>query len=413
VTTIPLPPNVTSVHQPLDAGITAALKRRYKRRLLALVVWAFECTRAAKLAASCGRPCSSGGGPSAAAVSAICASLQNREPGMEVIGAQRPAEGAPVGRAGGPGPAGETGHGEATSASASSVVAGGFRPHCVAGGGANTSSILGGPGPGQSLYVGGAANAFRRESGARPSDGIDWANGDAPSLPPRAGRLAGRSPATDPTGQAVGSVGLDGAGAVATASSGPMSGPEAYEQPAARNLPVEPPPRLQNVWGEPPPAEDPPGAGSRRRARQRRTTAPLPVRGVRDGAEAHLQDAAEIIKEEWEASEPATTAHCWVKARLLPVEMEARLTAQRGDYRNSLRAVSGEAAEMLTRMQSCVLSDRCFGDAPPVERQVAVETWLELESDPEAILDTADAEFEGQSSWDDPMDTGSDSDSDD
>jgi len=36
-----------------------------------------------------------------------------------------------------------------------------------------------------------------------------------------------------------------------------------------------------------------------------------------------------------------------------------------------------------------------------------------LESVPEAILDMADAGFEAQSSSDDPMDTGSDSDSDD
>jgi len=144
VTTIPLPPNVTSIHQPLDAGIIAALKRRYKRWLLALVVEAFERTRAVQLAAFCGRPSASGGGLSAAAVSAIGASPENRAPGMNVIGAQRSAEGAPVGRAGGPGPAGETGHGEATSVSASSGVAGGFRPHCVAGGGANISSIVGG-----------------------------------------------------------------------------------------------------------------------------------------------------------------------------------------------------------------------------------------------------------------------------
>ena len=176
---------------------------------------------------------------------------------------------------------------------------------------------------------------------------------------------------------------------------------------------MEPPPRLPDAWGEPRPAEDPPGAGSRRHAGQRRTTTPGPLRGVRDGAEAHLQDAAELIQEEWEALEPATIAHCWVKALHLPVEIEARLTDQHGDYRKSLRAVSAEAAHMLTRMQSCALSDRCFGDAPPVERQVAVETWLELESDPEAILNTADADFEGQSSSDDPMDTGSDRDSDD
>ena len=40
---------------------------------------------------------------------------------------------------------------------------------------------------------------------------------------------------------------------------------------------------------------------------------------------------------------------------------------------------------------------------------MAVETWLDLESDPEAILYTADAGFcEGQSSSSDAMDTGSD-----
>jgi len=141
VTTIPLPPNVASIHQPLDAGSISALKRRYKRRLQALVVEAIERTRAVQLAASFGRPSASGGSLSAAAVSAIGASPENRTPGMDVIDAQRPAEGAPVGRAGGPGPAGKTGHGQATSASASSDVDGGFWTQCVAGGGANTSSM--------------------------------------------------------------------------------------------------------------------------------------------------------------------------------------------------------------------------------------------------------------------------------
>jgi len=39
-----LPPNCTSIYQPLDLGIIACLKRRYKRRLLDLVVGAFEAT---------------------------------------------------------------------------------------------------------------------------------------------------------------------------------------------------------------------------------------------------------------------------------------------------------------------------------------------------------------------------------
>ena len=38
VGTIPLPPNTTSVHEPLDTGVDAALQRRYKRRLLDFVV---------------------------------------------------------------------------------------------------------------------------------------------------------------------------------------------------------------------------------------------------------------------------------------------------------------------------------------------------------------------------------------
>jgi len=44
VTFIPLPPNCTAIYQPLDLGIIACLKRRYKRRLLDLVVGAFEIT---------------------------------------------------------------------------------------------------------------------------------------------------------------------------------------------------------------------------------------------------------------------------------------------------------------------------------------------------------------------------------
>jgi len=45
----PLPSNVTSNHQPLDAGIIAALKGPYKARLLGLVVGDFEQSRLAEI----------------------------------------------------------------------------------------------------------------------------------------------------------------------------------------------------------------------------------------------------------------------------------------------------------------------------------------------------------------------------
>jgi len=52
---------------------------------------------------------------------------------------------------------------------------------------------------------------------------------------------------------------------------------------------------------------------------------------VQDGAEEHLQDLSELVKEEWESVEPAIITHCWVKARLQRVEMETHLNAQNGE----------------------------------------------------------------------------------
>jgi len=61
---VPLPPNCTSLYQPLDLGIIACLKRRYKRRLLDLVVTAFESGRG-----SSGQPAAAGGGGNGAPAS--------------------------------------------------------------------------------------------------------------------------------------------------------------------------------------------------------------------------------------------------------------------------------------------------------------------------------------------------------
>jgi len=53
VTICPLPPNGTSVHQPLDAGTIAVLKRLYKKRRISLVLQAFpEKRRRQELAAA-------------------------------------------------------------------------------------------------------------------------------------------------------------------------------------------------------------------------------------------------------------------------------------------------------------------------------------------------------------------------
>ena len=159
-----------------------------------------------------------------------------------------------------------------------------------------------------------------------------------------------------------------------------------YTPPVVTGLPADPAPAEPNVWAEPP-------AAASSRPRRGRAAAPRPVRGVRDGAAAHLQDMSEIAKLEWEAMDTAIISHCWVKARILPPAMEASVTAMHGSYRHSLRNVAQNVDQVLSDVRGCYLGVRCFGDAGQVERHHAVEAWLGLESDPEVIIDTADAEL--------------------
>lgn len=74
------------------------------------------------------------------------------------------------------------------------------------------------------------------------------------------------------------------------------------------------------------------------RGRPSRAQAPRPMKGVRDGAPAYLQDVAEIILEEWAAVPPAAIAHCLAKASILRLEMDGRVIFDHGDYRTSDRA---------------------------------------------------------------------------
>jgi len=107
---------------------------------------------------------------------------------------------------------------------------------------------------------------------------------------------------------------------------------------------------------------------------------------------------SEIVLEEWDAMDPATISHCWVKARILPTPMEATVLTMHGSYRHSLRAVAENVEKVLFDKGICSICARCFGDAGPAERQLAVETWFGMESDTEAIIDTADADFLEESS---------------
>ena len=93
---------------------------------------------------------------------------------------------------------------------------------------------------------------------------------------------------------------------------------------------------------EPPAPSPPTSAGKNPRRGRRLAASPRPVLGVRDGASAHLEDVAELILEEWEAVSPAIIVHCWSKACILPLAMEASFLADHGDYRASSRGIEDE-----------------------------------------------------------------------
>ena len=138
-----------------------------------------------------------------------------------------------------------------------------------------------------------------------------------------------------------------------------------YSPPVVTGLPADPAPAEPNLWVELPVAVSP-------LPRRRRAAAPRPVRGVRDGAAAHLQDMSENFKLKWEAMDTATISHCWIKAWILPPAMEASVTAMDGSYRQSLRTVSQDMGQELSDMKGCSLCVRCFGDAGQVKRHHTV-----------------------------------------
>jgi len=120
----PLPPNVMSFHQPLDAGIIACLKRRYKKRVISLVLRSFPEMRRRKEAAAASA--ASTVAPATAAEAALGArppsgrKASTPAPSLPARGCGEAGQGAPAGGVvaasavgagvvGGAGPIGATG----------------------------------------------------------------------------------------------------------------------------------------------------------------------------------------------------------------------------------------------------------------------------------------------------------------
>jgi len=70
---------------------------------------------------------------------------------------------------------------------------------------------------------------------------------------------------------------------------------------------------------------------------------------------------------------PATIAHCWAKACILPFSMEARFTADHVEYRTSSRPSYDDVREILGMMGTCTVAQECFGEGDVAEKELVVE----------------------------------------
>jgi len=437
----PLPPNVTSVHQSLDAGIIACLKRRYKKRLISLVLRAFPEKRRRQEAEAASA--ASTAATATAAEAALAArtpsgpEASTPAPSLPARGCGEAGQGAPAGGVvassavgagvvGGAGPIGATGAPGPPAVLVSQQLGAGSTAVAVRGGplvrlavpniGASAaSSCVRSPMPPGTVFGNGATMDWTPLSAARASlaAGVGFSgtsfgassatrisqSGVPPGTPPLVDRPSvPRNPATTMT-PVPPPTPVPAAQGAALVSTVPCTAPD-YRPPAVVGFPGSTAADLAlaarpNVWVEQQrfPPSTPSGPARRCSRRPRRQAAPTrPDLGVRDGAATHLQDVAEIVREEWDAVTPATIAHCWAKACILPLSMEARVIAEHGEYRTSSRPVYDDVREILGMMGTCTVAQECFGEGDVAEKELVVEGWLGLEEDMHAIEDTVDAE---------------------
>jgi len=94
--------------------------------------------------------------------------------------------------------------------------------------------------------------------------------------------------------------------------------------------------------------------------------------------------------EEWEAVEPSTTAHFWVKATVLPHALATEVTSFHGEYRASSRELGDDVNAVVSLLGDCRFGQEAFIDTPTPLREMAVQDWLSMEDDEGVLAATAD-----------------------
>ena len=441
---IPLPPICTFIYRPLDHGSIACLKRRHQLLLQYLVVRAFEASSGVDMAAESARG-GEAGAPAADLASAAGGGTPHTNPSAGATGGgdeHAAASAAPDGGGGSQATAGSTRGGGGAAPAAGSARAGsggGARADAwerTAGGGvlrvdasvgapiqpvsacvpagadlaADGAATAAGMGA-ESSVVSSAGPASQETSGVRrwlsvdgwwpaiashSEDAVSAARPTAPnaasSAARRAARLEVRRAARRQMQVARRAARLEvrraarhqeqaaGLAAQNLSSAAAVSG---NNTPAAAAGP--------GIWGLPSDWPAAPDSSQPKRRRHARASArSAEIRGVRDGAGAHLQDASEILLAEWEAVAPSTIAHCWVKSTILPAGVAMDVTALHGEYRGSSRALGTDVDAVVSLMGGCTFGSQSFRDTPTAAREMAVQNWLTAEEDEGVLAATAD-----------------------
>jgi len=441
---IPLPPNCTSIYQPLDLRIIACLKRRYMRRLLDLVVRAFEASPGVRMATGSARG-GEGGAPAAGLASAAGGETPHANSSVGADGgedAHATASVAPDGGGGSQATAGSTRGGGGAAPAAGSARAGsggGARADAwerTAGGGVlRVDASVGAPiqpvsacvpagadlaadgvataaGMGaESFFVSSAGPESQETSGIRrwlsvdgwwpaiashSEDAVSAARPTAPNAAYTAARRAARLEVRRAARRQMQAARL---AAPNLSSAAAVSGNNTLAAAAG-----------PGIWGLPSDWPAFPESSQPKRRRHARASAlSAEIRGVRDGASAHIQDASEILLAEWEAVAPSTIAHCWAKSTILPAGVAMDVSTLHGEYRGSSRALSTDVDAVVSLMGGCTFGSQSFRDTPTAAREMAVQNWLTAEEAEGVLAATADRiAFDEGGEGDDTQGSGND-----
>lgn len=112
--------------------------------------------------------------------------------------------------------------------------------------------------------------------------------------------------------------------------------------------------------------------------------------GLAGWGQAHLLDAAKLIRDEWEAMTAASIEHCWVKSKILPVTISASVVSAHAEYKGGFDSVGQDVEAVLALLRSTTLGADAFSGESAGDVRNGVVPWFAAEDGEQAILDTAE-----------------------